>query len=54
MEFAGLAETVQQRPAHIRLAFADPALLDLDPPLQRERPVRGALDFSLRRLALPL
>ena len=54
VEFSGLAEAAEQGPPHVRLAFADPALLDLDAPLQRERPVRGALDFSLGRLAFPL
>ena len=47
VKFPGLAEAAQQRPPHIRLAFADPALLDLDAPLQRQRPVRRALELAL-------
>ena len=37
---AGFAEAAEQRAPHIGFAFADPALLHLGPPFQRERPVR--------------
>ena len=54
VEFSGLGEAAEQRAPHVRFAFADPSLLDLNAPLQRQRPVRRALKLSLRRLAFPL
>ena len=51
---AGLAQTAEQRAPHVGLAFADPTLLDLDPPFQRECPVRGGFRLSRGRRAFPL
>ena len=42
---AGLAETAEQRTTNVCFAFAYLPLLDLDPTLQRERPV-GATSSS--------